>query len=102
MKVGSQSCDNPRGGRIDRSKTLEFRFDGRALEGYAGELAALRREGVTRALSDEALERIFALGFALDQLRLHLRDLARCVTEFAAARSVASSNMAASAGDAAR
>ncbi len=73
-----------------------------ALEGYAGELAALRREGVTRALSDEALERIFALGFALDQLRLHLRDLARCVTEFAAARSVASSNMAASAGDAAR
>jgi hypothetical protein len=73
-----------------------------ALEGYAAELAALRREGVTRALSDEALERIFALGFALDQLRLHLRDLARCVTEFAAARSVASSNMAASAGDAAR
>jgi uncharacterized membrane protein YccC len=73
-----------------------------ALEGYAGELAALRREGVTRALSDEALERIFALGFALDQLRLHLRDLARCVTEFAAARGVASSNMAASAGDAAR
>ena len=73
-----------------------------ALGGYAAELAALRREGATRALSDEALERIFALGFALDQLRLHLRDLARCVAEFAVARGPASSDMAVSAGDAAR
>jgi hypothetical protein len=52
-----------------------------ALDGYAAEFAALRREGFTRALADEAAERIFALGFALDQLRLHLRDLARCVAE---------------------
>jgi uncharacterized membrane protein YccC len=66
-----------------------------ALEDYAAELAALRRQGATRALSDEALERIFALGFALDQLRLHLRDLARCVSEFATARSPAPSKLAA-------
>ncbi len=66
-----------------------------ALEGYAAELTALRREGATRELSDEALERIFALGFALDQLRLHLRDLARCVSEFATARSLAPSKLAA-------
>jgi uncharacterized membrane protein YccC len=52
-----------------------------ALDRYAAEFAALRREGFTRELADEAAERIFALGFALDQLRLHLRDLARCVAE---------------------
>jgi hypothetical protein len=54
-----------------------------ALDGYAAEFAALRREGFTRALAEEAAERIFALGFALDQLRLHLHDLARCVAELA-------------------
>src|SRR5262249_36058934 len=36
-----------------------------ALDGYAAEFAALRREGLTRELPDEAVERIFALGFAL-------------------------------------
>jgi hypothetical protein len=45
-------------------------------------------------LPDEAVERIFALGFALDQLHLHLRDLARCLTEFAPARSAAAAKVA--------
>lgn len=54
-----------------------------ALDGYAAEFSVLRREGFTRALAEEAVERVFALGFALDQLRLHLRDLARCVAELA-------------------
>src|SRR5262245_4566594 len=67
-----------------------------ALDAYAAEFAALRREGFTRQLSDEAVERIFALGFALDQLRLHLRDLARCVAELAPPRSGAVRNVAAS------
>jgi hypothetical protein len=58
-----------------------------ALDCYAAEFAALRREGFTRELADEAAERIFALGFALDQLRLHLHDLARCVAELGAADS---------------
>jgi hypothetical protein len=40
-----------------------------AFEGYDGEIAALRREGVTRDLPGDAVERFFALGFALDQLR---------------------------------
>jgi len=35
------------------------------------------------------VERIFAIGFALDQLHLHLRDLARCLAEFAPGRSAA-------------
>ena len=66
-----------------------------ALEAFAAELAALRREGVTRQMSDDELERMFALGFALDQMRLRLHDLARCVSEFATARSPAPSKLAA-------
>jgi hypothetical protein len=58
-----------------------------ALDGYGAEFAVLRREGLTRDLPDDAVERIFAFGFALDQLQLHLRDLARCVAELAAADS---------------
>jgi uncharacterized membrane protein YccC len=69
-----------------------------ALDGYAAEFAALRREGLTRELPDEAVERIFAFGFALDQLRLHLRDLARCVAELAPADSASVANMAATSG----
>ena len=57
-----------------------------ALDGYAAEFAAIRREGLTRDLPDEAAERIFTLGFALDQMRWNLEDLARCVAEFAQSR----------------
>src|SRR5215469_1270224 len=56
-----------------------------ALDGYATEITALRHQGLTRDLSDDAVERIFAIGFSLDQLHLHLRDLARCLAEFAPA-----------------
>jgi uncharacterized membrane protein YccC len=66
-----------------------------ALDGYAAEFAALRREGFTRALAEQAAERIFALGFALDQLRLHLRDLARCVAELAQTGGSADANVGA-------
>ena len=54
-----------------------------ALDAYDREMAALRQEGATRELPVDAVEHIFTLGFALDQLRAHLRDLARCVSEFA-------------------
>ena len=70
-----------------------------ALDGYAAEIAALRRQGLTRELPDEAVERIFALGFALDQLHLHLRDLARCLTEFGPARNAAVAKVAVNAGE---
>jgi len=69
-----------------------------ALDGYAAEFAALRREGLTRELPDEAVERIFAFGFALDQLQLHLRDLARCVAELAPTDSAAVASAAATSG----
>jgi len=53
-----------------------------ALDGFAAELAAIRYEGLTRGWSNEAVERLFALGFALDQMHQNFRDLARCVTDF--------------------
>lgn len=56
-----------------------------AFDRHDAELAALRREGLTRDLSADAVERIFALGFALDQLRRNFADLDRCVGEFALA-----------------
>jgi uncharacterized membrane protein YccC len=56
------------------------------LDGFAAEMAALRREGLTRTLQLECVERIFALGFALDQMHRNLNDLARCVAESAQPR----------------
>ena len=55
-----------------------------AVDGYATEMAALRREGLTRGLPVHSVEQVFALGFALDQLQQHFTDLARCVAEFSA------------------
>ena len=54
-----------------------------ALKTYAGEIDALRREGLTRTLSGEEAERIFALGFSLEQMHHNFKDLERCVTEWA-------------------
>jgi hypothetical protein len=51
--------------------------------GYEAEIAALRREGLTRDLPGDAVERFFALGFALDQLHSDFRDLEQCVREYA-------------------
>lgn len=56
-----------------------------ALETYAVEISVVRREGLTRALSAEAIEHFFALGFALDQIHQNFRDLERCVTEWSQA-----------------
>jgi uncharacterized membrane protein YccC len=53
------------------------------LDDYACEVAVLRREGVTDSLVSGELERLFALGFGLDQLRQHFGDLGRCVKELA-------------------
>ena len=54
-----------------------------ALEAYAAEIAAARRERLTQDLPVEAVERIFALGFALEQLHQNFTDLARCLSELA-------------------
>jgi uncharacterized membrane protein YccC len=54
-----------------------------ALDDYANAFDTARCEGLTLGLAVDIAERIFTLGFALDQLRQHLRDLERCVTEAA-------------------
>jgi hypothetical protein len=37
---------------------------------------------LTRGLSVEAVERVFALGFALEQMRQNLKDVERCAMEW--------------------
>jgi uncharacterized membrane protein YccC len=53
-----------------------------ALRSYAAEVASLRSEGLTRGLPGDVVERFFALGFVLEQMRQNLKDLERCVTEW--------------------
>src|SRR5262249_31535093 len=71
-----------------------------ALDGYAAEFAALRRQGLKREFPHEAAERIFGLGVALRQVRPDWRALARCLTEFAPARNAALAKVAVNAGEA--
>ncbi len=52
-----------------------------AFDAFAAEIAMLRREGLLRELSVEAVEYVFALSFALEQWRQDLQDVARRVTE---------------------
>jgi uncharacterized membrane protein YccC len=52
-----------------------------ALEAHESEIAALRKEGLTRPLSTVEAERLFALGFALEQMRGDFADLAQIVHE---------------------
>jgi hypothetical protein len=54
-----------------------------AFDTYAAEMAATRSEGLMRAMPGEALEHLFTLGFALEQLHQHFRDLKQWVTEWA-------------------
>jgi uncharacterized membrane protein YccC len=54
-----------------------------ALDAYTAEIAALRREGLTRSLTGDEAEYFFALGFALEQMHSNCKDLERCVTEWA-------------------
>jgi len=54
-----------------------------ALDRYGVAMTELRRERLTRDLSDEEAGRIFALGFGLEQLRRDLGDLGSRATECA-------------------
>ena len=53
-----------------------------SLKAYESEVASLRSEGLTRALSTGEVERLFALGFALEQLCQNLNDLAQRLQEY--------------------
>jgi len=54
-----------------------------ALAAFSGEMAALRREGLTRSLAADAAEHFFAIGFVLEQMHNNVKDLERCVVEWA-------------------
>ncbi len=54
-----------------------------ALASFEAALAALRREGVTRELPEEAVERIFGLAFGFEQIGRNLSELAGRVGELA-------------------
>ncbi len=54
-----------------------------AIAAYDAAIAALRQEGATRLLSVDDVGRLFALGFAFDQLRDHLVDLMNRAAESA-------------------
>jgi uncharacterized membrane protein YccC len=54
-----------------------------AMHQYGAAMAETRREGITRDLPGEEAGRIFAIGFALEQLRSDLHDLASRAHEFA-------------------
>jgi uncharacterized membrane protein YccC len=54
-----------------------------ALGAYFGQVAAMRRDGQLTALPLAERERIFALGFALQQLRQNLTELADGVADWA-------------------
>ncbi|WP_374308566.1 FUSC family protein [Methylocella sp.] len=55
-----------------------------ALDDYDREIAVYRQAGFTRPLSVDELERLFALGFALDQLRRDVAELSRWSADFLA------------------
>ena len=54
-----------------------------AFDVFSGEMAAVRREGLTRSLAADAAEHFFALGFVLEQMHNNVKDLERCVAEWA-------------------
>ena len=60
-----------------------------ALQAYAAEVAVVRSEGLTKGLPGDVAERFFALGFSLEQMRQNLKDLERCVTDWAGTPRVA-------------
>jgi uncharacterized membrane protein YccC len=54
-----------------------------AFGAYTHEFSEVRHAGLTRDMSSEAAERLFALGFALEQMREHLGEVHRVVGEWA-------------------
>jgi uncharacterized membrane protein YccC len=54
-----------------------------ALAAYIAEVESVRSEGLTLPLTSNEVEPVFALGFALEQLRQNFIDLRRCVQDHA-------------------
>jgi uncharacterized membrane protein YccC len=69
------------GALASRSDPPDLAAATQALAGFEAELSALRRDGATRALPAEAVERIFGLAFGLEQIGRNLGELAGRVRE---------------------
>jgi uncharacterized membrane protein YccC len=67
-----------------------------ALNSYAAAIDTARRERRMQDLPGDEVERIFALGFAFEQIHQNFIDLARIVTEFAQPAGVSTSKIDAS------
>lgn len=72
---------------VARRPPPPFQATEAAIGKYEAQFAALRQEGLTRALPSLETERVFALGFALEQLHQNLLDLQRAANEYAGATS---------------
>jgi hypothetical protein len=68
---------------LDRRRAPPLAAVEQALDAYSATIAAVRSDGSLRPLPAEQVERIYALCFALDQLRDNFADLARSIGEFA-------------------
>jgi hypothetical protein len=70
-----------------RERKIPPAFDAveQALAKFIATIGELRREGVPRALPAEGVERLFALGFALEQLRHNFEEFRNRVVECARA-----------------
>ncbi len=55
-----------------------------ALAEYGAAVTAVRDGGLTRALPADVVERFFALGFSLEQMRQNVDDLDRRIADWAA------------------
>ena len=82
----SAALDEIAAGLANRSAPPDLGAVAEALAAFEEGLAALRREGVTRELSEEAVERIFGLAFGFEQLGRNLGELAGRVRELAEPR----------------
>jgi hypothetical protein len=56
-----------------------------ALDAFSAGIVAIRRERLTRDLPGDSVANLFALGFALEQLRQDARDLAARIAEWSPA-----------------
>lgn len=65
-----------------------------ALKSYTETFATARRDGLTRELSADSAERIFALGFALEQLHQNFAALRHCTAQTVRLRQDASMSKA--------
>jgi uncharacterized membrane protein YccC len=86
MRIGDSTSDDLRASAavlLARRLPPSLAAVDAAYAAYTQEFAALRQEGFTRTLDAQEVERVFALGFALEQLRQNLVDLHRCVSESA-------------------